>query len=142
MVLPDDVVTGIKRVLRGADVLCRYSDTEFVVVLTQTDSIAAAAVASRIAEIIVEARPSLMETARLTLGVASAPNDGRTLPELVATAQQHRWIPPTGTPESTWRRALAPPCLQIWQSLRHFEPDGFQKQRCSSIADPSLNLRR
>ena len=97
MVLPDDVVTGIKRVLRGADVLCRYSDTEFVVVLTQTDSIAAAAVASRIAEIIVEARPSLMETARLTLGVASAPNDGRTLPELVATAQQHRWIPPTGS---------------------------------------------
>ena len=63
----------------GVQFLCRYSDTEFVVVLTQTDSIAAAAVASRIAEIIVEARPSLMETARLTLGVASAPNDGRTL---------------------------------------------------------------
>jgi diguanylate cyclase (GGDEF)-like protein len=98
VVLPDDVVTGIKRVLRGADLLCRYSDTEFVVVLTQTDSVAAAVVASRIAEILAEVRPSFMDTSRLTLGVASAPIDGRTLPELVATAQQHRWIPPSTSP--------------------------------------------
>ena len=98
VVLPDDVLTGIKRVLRGADLLCRYSDTEFVVVLTQTDSVAAAVVASRIAEILAEARPSFMDTSRLTLGVASAPRDGRTLPELVATAQQHRWIPPSTSP--------------------------------------------
>ena len=47
-----------------------------------------------------------------------------------------------GEPESTRRGALAPPCLQIWLSLRHFEPDGFQKQRCSSTADSPLNLRR
>ena len=63
-VAAEDIVGAIKRVLRGADVLFRYSETEFVVVLTQTDSIAAAAVANRIAEILAEIRRGIIEAAR------------------------------------------------------------------------------
>ena len=90
-----DIVTAIKRVLRGADVLFRYSETEFVVVLTQTDSTAATAVANRIAEILGEVRPGMMESVQPTFGVASAPTDGTTLADLVVAAEQHRWIPAT-----------------------------------------------
>jgi putative nucleotidyltransferase with HDIG domain len=95
---PDDIVAAIKRVLRGADVLFMYSDTEFVVVLTQTDSTAAAAVANRIGEILGDVRPGLIETACLTFGVASAPNDGKTLGDLVVAAEKHRWIPSVPSP--------------------------------------------
>jgi putative nucleotidyltransferase with HDIG domain len=94
----EEIIAAAKRVLRGGDVLFRYSDTEFVVVLTQTDSSAATAVANRIAEILAEVRPGLMESARLTFGVASAPTDGGTLADLVVTAAQHRWIPATPSP--------------------------------------------
>jgi diguanylate cyclase (GGDEF)-like protein len=94
MAPPEDIVAAIKRVLRGADVLFRYSDTELVVVLTQTESMSAAAVANRIAEILAEIRPGLMETACLTFGVASAPNDGKTLADLVVAAERQQWIPP------------------------------------------------
>ena len=89
----NDIVEAIKRVLRGADVLFRYSETEFVVVLTQTDSTAAAAVANRIAEILAEVRPGAIETAQPTFGVASAPADGKTLAELVLAAEKHGWSP-------------------------------------------------
>jgi diguanylate cyclase (GGDEF)-like protein len=91
----DDIISAIKRVLRGADVLFRYSETEFVVVLTQTESAAATAVANRIAEILSEVRPGVMESVQPTFGVASAPADGTTLADLVVAAEQRRWIPPT-----------------------------------------------
>ena len=91
----DDIISAIKRVLRGADVLFRYSETEFVVVLTQTESTAATAVANRIAEILSEVRPGVMESVQPTFGVASAPADGTTLADLVVAAEQRRWIPPT-----------------------------------------------
>ena len=97
-VLADDIVTAIKRVLRGADVLCRYSATEFVVVLTQTDSAAATAVANRISEMLTEVRPGVVEAAQPTFGVASAPADGLTLKDLVVSAEQHRWIPSIESP--------------------------------------------
>ena len=83
----DDIISAIKRVLRGADVLFRYSETEFVVVLTQTDSTAATAVANRIAEILSEVRPGVMESVQPTFGVASAPADGTTLADLVRSGR-------------------------------------------------------
>ena len=76
LVPTEEIIAATKRVLRGGDVLFRYSDAEFLVVLTQTDSSAATAVANRIADILAEVRPGLMESARLTFGVASAPADG------------------------------------------------------------------
>jgi GAF domain-containing protein len=95
------LVTAIKRVLRGGDVLFRYSDSEFVVVLTQTDSNAAVAVANRIAEILAELQSNAADTLQPIFGVASAPTDGRTLAELVIAATRHRWTPPTQA--GSWR---------------------------------------
>jgi GGDEF domain-containing protein/putative methionine-R-sulfoxide reductase with GAF domain len=93
------LVPAIKRVLRGADVLFRYSESEFIVVLTQTDSTAAAAVANRVAEILGEVQPgAVAEPPQTIFGVASAPADGRTLAELVVAAAQHRWSPTTQGP--------------------------------------------
>ncbi len=94
----DHVVAAIKRGLRGADVLFRYSENEFVVVLTQTDAAAAAAVANRIAETLAEVQAGMNETAQPIFGVASAPADGRTLAELVVAAAQHRWSPQAQAP--------------------------------------------
>jgi GAF domain-containing protein len=97
------LVAAIKRVLRGGDVLFRYSESEFVVVLTQTDSNAAVAVANRIAEILAEVQSSA-DNLQPIFGVASAPSDGRTLGELVMAASQHRWSPPTQA--GIWRPGI------------------------------------
>ncbi len=98
------MVAAIRKALRGADVLFSYSESEFVVVLTQTDLSAASAVANRIREILVEAGRDTSDSLHPLLGVASAPEDGRTLEDLVSVAAKR---PLLRTAKSTsWPRAI------------------------------------
>jgi putative nucleotidyltransferase with HDIG domain len=85
---------AVSRMLRGADILARYTDTEFVVVLTQTDAAAATIVATRIAEVVGDLYADSPASARPTFGFATAAADGRTLTALAAAAH-HRQIGPT-----------------------------------------------
>jgi diguanylate cyclase (GGDEF)-like protein/putative nucleotidyltransferase with HDIG domain len=85
-----NMAAAIGRMLRGADILARYSENEFVVVLTQTDSAAAAAVASRISEVVSELYADYSAAERPRFGFATAPEDGLTLSALVASAYQRR----------------------------------------------------
>jgi diguanylate cyclase (GGDEF)-like protein len=84
------MAAAISRMLRGADILARYDDDEFVVVLTQTDASAAAVVASRIADAAVELYGDCSPSERPTFGFATAPEDGKTLASLVATSRQRQ----------------------------------------------------
>ena len=86
--LTADVVETIRRVLRGGDVLFKYADLEYVVVLTQTDPSAAAGVASRITELLQESRGNILASLSVEIGVASAPTDGHSLGELVRSAHR------------------------------------------------------
>ncbi len=99
-----DIAKGITRVLRGGDILSMYSDEDLVVVLTQTDTLAATAVAGRIHEILYELTGGLSAIERPTLGVATAPEDGRALTDLVATAQGRRRL-------DTLRLLTRPPAI-------------------------------
>jgi putative nucleotidyltransferase with HDIG domain len=81
------VVSGIRRLLRGADIICRYSDQEVVVVLTETDAVAASSVAARVAQLVRECGFDAA-TADHAVGFATAPSDGSTLAELVQSAQR------------------------------------------------------
>ena len=86
----DQIVEEVSKVLRGADVLCRYSDDELVVVLTQTDPLAGATVAARITEVIDDVCRLHPKFERPSYGVASAPEDGLTLAALVDSADKRR----------------------------------------------------
>ena len=86
----EEMLAAVTRILRGADILCRYTDDQFVVILCQTDSLAAVAVASRLAEILTNLRLELSGATQPACGVASAPEDGVTLPELVAVARARK----------------------------------------------------
>ena len=94
----EGMLNVVRRALRGGDVLFEFAELEYVVVLTQTDSVAATGVASRILELVGEARPELSASFSLAVGVASAPADGRSLGELVEAAQERRSIPPDQAP--------------------------------------------
>ena len=85
----NDVVASTKRALRGADVLSRYSDSQLLVLLTQTDAQAAFLVASRISDRILADRKGREDDIRsvIHLGAATAPRDGRSLDELVVAAR-------------------------------------------------------
>lgn len=91
----DEVVAGIasaiRRALRGADLLFRYSELEFVVLLTQTEKAAAHALALRIRDRLLDAdeQPQVRDNrVSVMLGVATAPSDGKTLNELVRMARE------------------------------------------------------
>jgi diguanylate cyclase (GGDEF)-like protein len=84
------IVEEVSKVLRGADVLCRYSDDELVVVLTQTDPLAGATVAARITEVIDDVCRRHPQFDRPSYGVACAPEDGLTLAALVKSADRRR----------------------------------------------------
>lgn len=98
------VVDAIRRSLRGADVLFRYGNSEFVVLLAQTDSASAQAVADRIGERVsgsnpLGAAPEDREI-QLTLGIATAPADGATLQTLVEAARRRERRSPPPRPPS------------------------------------------
>jgi putative nucleotidyltransferase with HDIG domain len=80
------MIRTISRILRGADVLARYSENEFVVVLTRTDAVAAGVVALRIVELVGHVYVDSSSLDQPIIGVATAPENGRTLAELVASA--------------------------------------------------------
>jgi diguanylate cyclase (GGDEF)-like protein len=89
----EEMLAAVTRILRGADILCRYSDDQFVVILCQTDSVAAMAVAGRLIEILANLRLDPSGSNQPTCGVASAPDDGLTLPELVGAARGRKRSP-------------------------------------------------
>lgn len=84
------VIDATLRVLRSADVLFQHRDDEFIVLLAHTDFSAAAVIATRIATGIAEQNaaihPSGDPRVQVTLGVATAPDDGVTVSELAAAA--------------------------------------------------------
>jgi diguanylate cyclase (GGDEF)-like protein/putative nucleotidyltransferase with HDIG domain len=86
------VAESIRRVLRGADVLFRYGNDEFVVLLAQTERPVAETIAARISERVRTHSASLqiaeIAEVRLRLGVATAPEDGTDLEALVRAARQ------------------------------------------------------
>jgi diguanylate cyclase (GGDEF)-like protein len=86
------VAEAIRRVLRGADVLFRYGNDEFVVLLAQTERPVAETIAARISDRIRTHSPNLstadIPEVRLRLGVATAPEDGTDLEALVRAARQ------------------------------------------------------
>jgi diguanylate cyclase (GGDEF)-like protein/putative nucleotidyltransferase with HDIG domain len=90
------VARAIRRVLRGADILFRYADDEFVVLLSQTDSETAYLIASRVRAVLA-ASPYQLPDGRplptfVTIGIATHPIDGTSLTDLIAVAR-HRLIP-------------------------------------------------
>jgi diguanylate cyclase (GGDEF)-like protein len=90
-----DVADAIRKALRGADVLFRYGEFEFVVLLTQTSAEIAAAVLKRIEARLLETNFEYLEDEQPTpfIGLATAPSDGTTLGELVQVARR-RESPP------------------------------------------------
>lgn len=93
------VADAIRKAVRVADVLFRYGSDQFVVLLTQTESDAAAAVARRIAEEVgkqsVPAHHPGEDCVSISLGVATAPRDGVTVDALIAAARGRERLRPS-----------------------------------------------
>jgi diguanylate cyclase (GGDEF)-like protein len=98
-----DVADAVRKALRGADVLFRYGDEEFVVLLTHTDSAAAVGVLGRIETCFRDADLASQSTGdaalTVTVGVASAPADGTTLADLVQVARHREQPLPPDPPQ-------------------------------------------
>jgi diguanylate cyclase (GGDEF)-like protein/putative nucleotidyltransferase with HDIG domain len=86
------VAHGIRRVLRGADILFRYAGDEFVVLLSHTDSETAGTIANRVRAILAASPYTLPDGSSLpilvTIGIATHPVDGVSLTDLITAAQQ------------------------------------------------------
>ena len=86
------VVASTRRALRGADVLFRYGNDEFVVLLTRTDQFTAEAIRARLLEAINSTPFRLGDSTvlpiRVIIGAATAPIGGQSLIDLVSTAQE------------------------------------------------------
>jgi diguanylate cyclase (GGDEF)-like protein len=83
----------LRRAVRQADVPCRFGGEEFAVILPETDRLGAHAVAERIRQRVERAfaeRAVETELVRVTIsgGIASYPEDGREIAELIAAADQ------------------------------------------------------
>jgi diguanylate cyclase (GGDEF)-like protein/putative nucleotidyltransferase with HDIG domain len=89
------VLDVIRRNLRDGDVLFRYSSSELVVLLSDTDSTAATNVVASISSEILgslSTKDKNSDVATVSIGTASAPSDGTTAESLVTVARtrQHR----------------------------------------------------
>jgi diguanylate cyclase (GGDEF)-like protein len=98
----ESVANAVKRGLRGGDLLFRYGQEEFLVLLTQTDTDTAHVVADRISSRFTDEFENVDELQRplLTIGVATAPLDGLTIDALVAAAvnrERPAFDPPSHT---------------------------------------------
>jgi diguanylate cyclase (GGDEF)-like protein len=86
------VAHGIRRVLRGADILFRYAGDEFVVLLSHTDRETAEIIANRITGVLGASPYALPDGSSLPIAVgiaiATHPTDGTSLTDLIAAAQQ------------------------------------------------------
>ena len=85
----EKLVATIRIHLRETDVLFRYGNSEFVIVLTRTDVGATEAIRQRIAAGLIDNTSAIDADAlgRAALGVAIAPRDGDTMDELVSSAR-------------------------------------------------------
>ena len=85
---PAAIVGVICKELRAADFLCRYDD-DFVVVLSGTDRESADAIAARITKGVSGLKPLTTHDQRIvSIGVATAPANGTTIEELLASAKR------------------------------------------------------
>ena len=86
------VARGIRRALRGGDMLFRYAGDEFVVLLSETDGETAQAVANRIRTILGGSPFPLPDGSSLpilvTITIATHPIDGTSLIDLISAAQR------------------------------------------------------
>lgn len=94
---PIRVVDAIRKNLRDGDILFRYSSSELVVLLSNTDSITAISIVTAISEELLpmlSANDKSGDVATVSLGTASAPSDGTTAESLVGAARsrQHRGL--------------------------------------------------
>lgn len=93
------VVQNGRHGLRMADILFRNTSDEFVAFLNATDVDTAEAVALKIRTSVANRPLSLADGTELTVsvdvGVASAPHDGRSLPELLRTARRRATVAST-----------------------------------------------
>jgi len=89
------VVDAIKRTLRDGDILFRYSSTELVVLLTNTNSDTAAGIVASISSVVLEGSQSAGDfgdgITAVTLGTASAPLDGTTVEDLITAARNRQY---------------------------------------------------
>jgi diguanylate cyclase (GGDEF)-like protein len=85
-----EVANAIVDAVRGEDMVVRYGGDEFIVLLPATGAAAAASVAQRVSEGIERHRfmagRELLEVPGVSLGVATFPEDGRTLDQLLSAA--------------------------------------------------------
>jgi diguanylate cyclase (GGDEF)-like protein len=86
-----DVARAMRRGLREADVLFRYSGVELVALIGHTNFDMATHVGQRIVETIQElsqsSRGRELSGLRVTIGIATAPNDGANVDNLIAAAR-------------------------------------------------------
>ncbi|HKC19458.1 MAG TPA: sensor domain-containing diguanylate cyclase, partial [Candidatus Dormibacteraeota bacterium] len=85
-----EVANALMDAVRGEDIVARYGGDEFVLLLPATGAPAAASVAQRICEGIARHRfmagRELLEIPGVSLGVATFPDHGQTVEQLVAAA--------------------------------------------------------
>lgn len=85
-----EVANTLMDAVRGEDLVARYGGDEFVLLLPATRRAAAASVAQRISEGIARHRfmagRELLEIPGVSLGIATFPDDGQTVEQLVAAA--------------------------------------------------------
>jgi len=95
------VARGIRRVLRGADILFRYSGDEFVVLLSQTDGETAETIANRVRSVLGASPYALPDGSSLpilvTIGIATHPLDGTSLTDLISAARRRLGSKPPST---------------------------------------------
>lgn len=83
------MVRAISKSLRGADALFRYTSDEFVVLLSHTDATTCQMIGDRIKSAVEQSGYSgLGVGVTVSLGLASSPDDGESLDELVEVARQ------------------------------------------------------
>jgi diguanylate cyclase (GGDEF)-like protein/putative nucleotidyltransferase with HDIG domain len=83
------VVQAITQCIRGADAVFRYASDEFVILLANTGTNSSEMIAERIRKTASDLiAAGLRVESAVSLGVASAPDDGRSLEQLVAVARQ------------------------------------------------------
>ncbi len=87
------VTTVLNRTLKESDVLARYGGEEFTVVLPQTDTQGAAAVAERLRIAVAglslrQLAPAAPDHITVSIGVATYPTHARTAPDLIRAADE------------------------------------------------------